>query len=97
MYKYWYVVQNEENKVKKEYLIVFMYGNPNATEEELIDYVKDYCKERKYRLALLIQMPFGLPIINQVYPFENTEETIMCLEYALQTAMKEGESHGLRV
>ena len=97
MNKYWYVVQNEENKVKKEYLIGFMYGNPNATEEELIEYTKVYCKEKNYRLVLLVQIPFSLPIINQIYPHESTEETIMCLEYALQTAMKEGENHGLRI
>ena len=97
MNKYWYVVQDEENQVKKEYLIGFMYGNPDATEEELIEHTKAYCKEKKYGLALLVQMPFGFPIINQIYPYKQTEETIMCLEYALQSAMKEGEINGLRI
>lgn len=96
MNKYWYVVQNEEN-TQKEYLIGFMYGNPNASEEELIDCTKAYCKEKKYRLALLIQVASGLSIINQVYPYEQTEESRMCLEYALQSAMKEGENNGLRI
>lgn len=74
-----------------------MYGNPNATEKELIDCTKAYCKEKKYRLALLIQVVSGLSIINQVYPYEQTEESRMCLEYALQSAMKEGENNGLRI
>ena len=98
MNKYWYVVQNEENQVKKEYLIGFMYGNPDATEEELTECTKVYCKEKKYRLALLIHIPFGFPIINQIYPYEQTEETSMCLRYALQTIMEDkGGNYGLQL
>lgn len=98
MNKYWYVVQNEKNKVKKEYLIGFLYGNPTATEKELTEYTKAYCKEKKYRLALLIQKPFMLPLINQIYPYEQTEETAMCLRCALQTIMEEeGTNYGLRL
>ncbi|MFR3728387.1 hypothetical protein [Lacrimispora sp.] len=97
MNKHCYVVQNEGNKAKKEYLVGFMYGNPNATEEELTEYTKAYCEEKKYRLALLVQIPSNLPIMNQIYPHERTEETIRCLEYVLQAAMKEGENHGLRI
>ncbi|WP_077612999.1 hypothetical protein [Clostridium sp. Marseille-P2415] len=87
MNKYWYVVQNEENKEQNEYLIGFLYGRSDATEEELIECTKTYCREKEYRLALLIQMPFRMPLINQIYPYEQTEETMMCLEYALQTIM----------
>lgn len=98
MNKYWYVVQNEENKEKKEYLIGFLYGNPTTTEKELTEYTKAYCKEKKYRLALLIQKPFMLPLINQIYPYEQTEETAMCLRYALQAVMEEeGTNYGLRL
>lgn len=98
MNKYWYVVQNEENKVEKEYLTGFMYGNPTATEEQLIESTKAYCKEKKYRLALLIQIPFMLPIISQIYPYERTEESTMCLRYALQAVMEEeGTNYGLRL
>ena len=96
MNKYWYVVQKEEN-TQKEYYIGFLFGRSDVTEEELIENVKDYCKEKKYRLALLIQVASGLPIINQVYPYEQTEESMMCLEYALQAVMKEeGTNYGLR-
>ncbi len=88
MNKFWYVVQNLKNKDKKEYLIGLLYGRSDATEEELIQYVQEYCKEKHFRLSLLIQVAPVLMIVNQVYPFEITEESAMCLQYALQTIME---------
>lgn len=85
MNKYWYVVQNLKDKEKKEYLIGFLYGRSDTTEEELIKYVQEYCEKKHFRLALLIQLAPVIMIVNQVYPFEVTEESAMCLQYALQT------------
>lgn len=85
MNTFWYVVQNEKNKNQVEYLIGYLYGGSDATEDELIDYVQEYCQEKEYRLALLIQAVPMLMIVNQMYPFNVTEESAMCLEYAMQT------------
>ncbi len=91
---FWYVVQNNENKKQVEYLIGYLYGRADADEEELIEFVQEYCKEKDYRLALLIQAAPKLMIINQIFPFEVTEETTSCLEYAMQViqeTMTKGE------
>jgi ribosomal protein L7Ae-like RNA K-turn-binding protein len=87
MNKFWYVVQEETGKKKGEYLIGFIYGREDVEEEELIKYVEEYCKEKKFRLVLLFQMAPLLMIVNQVYPFEVTEESSMCMEYAMQAIM----------
>ncbi len=86
---FWYVVQNEKNKKQVEYLIGFLYGLSDATEEEIIEYVQEYCREKKFRFALLIQVAPLLMIVNQIYPYEVTKESSMCLEYAMQTIMEE--------
>ncbi|EXG84087.1 hypothetical protein K413DRAFT_0799 [Clostridium sp. ASBs410] len=96
MNKYWYVVQNESNKGRKEYLIGFCYGLSEAGEKGILEGVIEWCKGKSYRLALIIQTIPMLPIVNQIYPYEQTEETMMCLEYALQTIMQEeGTNYGL--
>ncbi len=53
MNKYWYVVQNETNKTKKEYLIGFCYGNPECDESTILESMQSYCKSKAYRLPLL--------------------------------------------
>lgn len=84
MNKYWYVVQNETNKAKKEYLIGFCYGNPEYDESATLESMKIYCKGKGYRLALLVQVFPMLPIMNQIYPFFPVEESQECMEYVLQ-------------
>ena len=91
---FWYVVQNMKNKEQVEYLIGYLYGRTDADEEELIEFVQGYCKEKDYRLALLKQAAPKLMIINQIYPFEITEETALCMDYAMQViqeTMAKGE------
>lgn len=89
MTKYWYVVQNEKNKKKKEYMIGYLYGISEAGEEAILEGVQDYCKENDYRLVLLIQVVGLLGLVNQLYPFNVTEESSRCLEYAVEAALKE--------
>ncbi|GKH34920.1 hypothetical protein CE91St64_43270 [Faecalicatena contorta] len=84
MNKYWYVVQNETNKTKKEYLIGFCYGNPECDESTILESMQSYCKSKAYRLALLVQAFPMLPIVNQIYPFCPTEESQECMEHVLQ-------------
>lgn len=82
---FWYVVQNNSNKERIEYLIGYLYGRSDATEEELIEYVLSYCKEKNYRLALLFQYAPLLMMVNQIYPYDITNETSVCLKYAMET------------
>ncbi len=92
MQKIWYVVQEKKGKKKGEYLIGFLYGQSDVEEEELIKYVKEYCKEKKFRLVLLFQMAPLLMIVNQIYPHEITEESSKCMEYAMRIIMDKQSS-----
>ena len=47
MKKYWYVVQK---KTGGEYLIGFCYSNPAFGESAVLESMKEYCKEKDYRL-----------------------------------------------
>lgn len=85
MNKFWYVVQNRANKNDKEYLIGYLYGRRDATEEELLEYVREYCQGKDFRLVLLIQVAAKLMLVNQIYPYEISAESTVCLDYALQT------------
>lgn len=75
MIKFIYVAQD----AKGVYQMGVGYGRPGAEEQEIIDTVQDYCKGKNYRLVLIVQVFPNIPIINQVYPFECTEETRYCL------------------
>lgn len=80
MNKYWYVVHNGT-----EYLIGFCYGEPRQDDEKAImSCMEEYCDRKKYRLAMLVQVFPMLPIVNQIYPVEPTEESRYCFECALQ-------------
>lgn len=84
MNRFWYVVQNLNNKKHKEYLIGFLFGNKEADETQIMDSVNEWCKEKNFRLALLIQAFPMLPILNQVFPFVPTDESAACLEHVIQ-------------
>lgn len=87
MNKFWYVVQNMGNTEQKEYLIGFSYGNLEATEREVLDSIKVWCKGRNFRLALLIQVFPVLPIVNRIFPFVLTDEAATCLEHVMQAIL----------
>nr|WP_295680316.1 hypothetical protein [uncultured Lachnoclostridium sp.]DAE03951.1 MAG TPA: hypothetical protein [Myoviridae sp. ct2cn10] len=82
---FWYVVKRKKGKNQMEYMVGYLYGQPDATKEELMEYVLEYCRENKFTLVLLFQMVPMLGLVNQIYPYEVTEETSACLEYAIQT------------
>lgn len=68
--KYWYTVQNK----KGEYLIGYGYGIQESSEERITEVMQEYCQKKNFRLVVLIQTLPGIPIINQVYPFEMDTE-----------------------
>ena len=84
MNKFYYTVQNGNNKEQKEYLIGFMYGRPDVEETDILNAVQNWCKSRNFRLALLVQVFPLLPIVNQLYPFSPTTESGTCMEYVMQ-------------
>ena len=71
MGKYWYVTQNGQGI----YLIGYCYGREGAEEKEIVEAVQLYCKDKSYRLESLMQVAPGLPMVNQIFPTQITEES----------------------
>lgn len=63
------------------------YGTPiegnEKSEEEMLKLILEGCGKMGDRLCLLIQVAGGLPIINQVYPYQITEETAVYMQRLL--------------
>lgn len=82
MYKYWYAAEKEGT-----FYIGLCYGWEENTDAEVVEVMQEYCRRKAYRLTLLVQIvPIG--IVNQIYPCECTEETLICMEGILSAAMQ---------
>lgn len=82
MIKYWYVTQDKQGT----YLVGFCYGRNDAEETQVVDAMRQYCVKKQYKLVLLIQLILGIPIVNQVWPYHQTEETRKLLPTLIQAA-----------
>ena len=78
----WYAVQKKNG----DYWIGQMFAREDIEEIEAIEGMKEFCDRKKYRLVLLIHIPAGLPIINQLYPYEMTDEARACLPQVVDKA-----------
>lgn len=83
MYKIWYVVEQQG-----EYYIGVCYGNEESPEQEIVEAMGQYCREKRYRLVLMAQIT-TLGIVNQIFPDRPTTESRNCLQSVLIAA----ESH----
>lgn len=81
----WYAAQKMENG---EYWVGQMFAREDIEEIEAIEYLKEFCAGKNYRLVLLIHMPFGLPIVNQLFPYEMTDEARICMEPLIEAALR---------
>lgn len=80
----WYAVQKKNG----DYWIGQMFAREDIEEIEAIKGMKEFCARKKYRLVLLIHIPAGLPIINQLFPYEMTDEARICTEPLIEAALR---------
>ena len=82
--RYWFVIKRGIDGS-------YFYGTPinekdnEKDEEEMLRMLQETCNGIGDTLCLLIQLPGFLPIVNQIYPYRATAESIKFLDYLLRS------------
>jgi len=74
--KVWYAV----DKGEENYWFGFILCQRQMEESEIIKETQVYCKEKGFKLVILIEMAPFIPIVNQIYPESPTEESAAVLD-----------------